>query len=701
MFAWKKYRDPIALLTLLLVVMFPLVIGNAVMKWDAMDLYLPWKFFIVDGLQNGHLPLWNPYINSGFAQMGDPGSWYPISWIIGFPAGYSMWSLHIEYLLHLYLGGLGFYFCAKKFSVSSPAALTMGAVYMLSGLMIGNAQHIGWIVSAAWFPWVVNQLLRVNRNDEWKHVLGLSLVLFLMFSGGYPGYFLSTLYVMLVITIVQFSRKYQKGKYGVIKGALLKLGVSAIIFLALSAVVIVSSLDLSEQITRGAGLSQDGSQWDVLSGSLPPKGLISLVAPATTLKNDFSFWGGDFSMINTFFGFISLILIAFGFSMKESRRWVFILSIVAVLFFIVAMGTTFPLRSWLTHLPFLNLFRFPTLFRLYAIFFVLLSAAKSLDMLLKRDGAKSWFFLFWLINVALFALITVIGVFGFPNWRYKVIFQEGWIEFVKIAERTDLFFLQIAVLFAITAGAAIVIWRKREWFNKAIITAIILEISCAALMNNYGTVMEDRSISESHKGIINAVQGYPIPSLTEATGTYTDVYHAPSFNYLWKNLSMYRKTPTSGGISPYTLNTTQQAINEGVYEDAIKRPILYTTNRIDQHYMVDTLSLNTSGDRIKITSFDPNQITVHIDADTSCILVYNQNYYPSWRVRVDGTMQTTYNVDQTFLGARIAPGKHEVQFRFEPNRVIRASWISFTAWIIVFIVGLWMNIKPKLRGINS
>lgn len=130
--------------------------------------------------------------------MGDPGTWYPVSWgVAALFGGYSMGSLHFEYLLHLYLGGLGFYFLLKQFGLARVSLLSCAIGYMLSGVMIGNAQHLGWVVSAAWLPWVVMYFLRVQQTPSFRSGLQLALVLFLQLSGGYPGMFIVTIYILL------------------------------------------------------------------------------------------------------------------------------------------------------------------------------------------------------------------------------------------------------------------------------------------------------------------------------------------------------------------------------------------------------------------------------------------------------------------------------------------------------------------------
>jgi len=124
------------------------------MKWDIMDITLPWQYFIGEALSSGELPLWNPYLKNGFPHMGLSDTWYPISWLIAFIFGVDVWSIQLSYLIHLLIAGTGMFSYLRFNSVDYKLSIALGVSYMFSGFMIGNAQHLGWVIGAAWLPWV-------------------------------------------------------------------------------------------------------------------------------------------------------------------------------------------------------------------------------------------------------------------------------------------------------------------------------------------------------------------------------------------------------------------------------------------------------------------------------------------------------------------------------------------------------------------
>ena len=60
----KKYQYPLLLIVIVLTVFYPLSLFIYVPKWDNMNGYLPYRYFVSDYLWHGHLPLWNPFQNS-------------------------------------------------------------------------------------------------------------------------------------------------------------------------------------------------------------------------------------------------------------------------------------------------------------------------------------------------------------------------------------------------------------------------------------------------------------------------------------------------------------------------------------------------------------------------------------------------------------------------------------------------------------
>ena len=700
----STYFDSLILLAVLVVALWPLVFGMAVMKWDAMDLYLPWKYFITDMLSQNQLPLWNPFINAGFSQMGDPGTWYPVSWgVAALFGGYSMGSLHFEYLLHLYLGGLGFYFLLKQFGLARVALLSCATGYMLSGVMIGNAQHLGWVVSAAWLPWVVMYFLRVQQNPSIRSGLQLALVLFLQLSGGYPGMFIVTIYILLGFFIVESVRQIRAKNYAHYQKQWLFFGISSVIFLLMSSVVLIAAFDMAPLITRGTGLNERADVWNTLEGSFSPEALISFIYPLATTKNDQAFWGADFSMTNAYFGVLLLLTILAVLFRKDAPKNVKIFFGIGILFLLISMGQSLPVRTWTTYLPFMDLFRFPSLFRLFALFFFLLSAGFSLHYLSQSVQARILFTRQLLFAIICFVISNLFLFSGVEQYKFLQIFTIGWLHFINVAQINELIFLQTGVL--ILLMGLFLLMRKFKLFGdttfgwkKAFLLVFIMEIVSFTWMNQYATVLYDRSLKDASVGMDTLPEGFPIPSSTLPLTTFNDADQSQHFDQLWKNLSIYFKRPTYDGISPYTYRNMARAIETGEFEKLIQYPVYFFAERLDKNNHIDTTTIDTlSAQKFWVETFSPNELILHTELPDARKFIYLQNFHPSWTAKVNGKSFPVVKVSETFMAVDLPKGKSTLEFSFEPKNVIRASFVSISMWAGV-ILYLFLTLLFFKRG---
>ncbi|MFK7786431.1 MAG: YfhO family protein [Crocinitomicaceae bacterium] len=678
----STYFDAGILLVVLLAALWPLASGQAVMKWDAMDLYLPWKYFITDTLSHNQLPLWNPFINGGFSQMGDPGTWYPVSWgVAALFGGYSMGALHFEYLLHVYLGGLGFYFLLKNFGFSRAVILSCAIGYMLSGLMIGNAQHIGWIVSAAWLPWILLYFQRLQANPNFRTAVQLALVLFLLLSGGYPGMFIVTIYVLLGYFVANSWKQIRTKSYHLYKNQWLFFGISAVLFLLMSAVVLIASFDMAPLISRGTGLGNRSDVWNTLEGSLSPQAMTSYIYPLATAKNDYSFWEADFSMTNCYFGVLLLLTIFATIFRKDAPKNARIYFGVGILFILISLGQTLPLRTWTSYLPFMDLFRFPSLFRLFALFFLLISAGFSLQHILSSEQRKKQFIYIILGAIVLLGIVNIVLLSGVEKYKFGQIVTIGWFHFMQQANIKELVFFQGGILIALFAAFLLIRRFKLLNWNRALLLIVVVEAVSFTWMNRYGTVLDDRPLSEAIVGMEDLPEGYPTPSAWNPIAVNNDLALNPKFVQLWKNLSIYVKRPSFDGISPYSYTHMAKAVEVGEYNRMSRYPFIFFAEELNENNYVNTASIDSlSAQKLWIKTFSPNELTVNAELPEASHFVYLQNYYPSWQAKVDGKVVPIQRVSETFMSIPLPKGKSVIEFSFEPTNVIRASFVSIAFW---------------------
>ena len=76
----------------------------------------------------------------------------------------------------------------------------------------------------------------------------------------------------------------------------------------------------------------------------------------------------------------------------------------------------------------------------------------------------------------------------------------------------------------------------------------------------------------------------------------------------------------------------------------------------------------------------------------SGMLAFLQNYYPGWKVFVNGEKQDLLKANLSFMGVFVPGNKNtesRVVFVYERNDVKAAFYISVISFISVFLIFLW------------
>ena len=665
------------------------------MKWDIMDIALPWRYFIVECLRNGELPLWNPYIHLGFPQMGDPSTWYPVTWFLALFGPYTVFDVQLEYLLHLFIAAVGFFklsivYLERTYPSTNSnrlIAVFSAAFYACSGFMVGNAQHLGWIISAAWIPFAIYYLERLLYEKRVINILGLSLTMYMLLSGGYPGMFISTAYLLAGLFLGHLILHQKEGKNS---QKLQKVMIPALLFVLISAVVLVSSFELQPLINRGVALHNDNSSNGILSGSFPMVGLYSFLFPfVSTLKN--AGWGGETTLMNAYFGiFPFLLLIALPFVKKQALR-LYLFTGVGIFFMMMAMGDTFPLRSLFYYLlPFMDVFRFPSFFRLFAILFFLLASALMARAFL--DNKKNMKFL-----IKYLAALTTIGIvilvyvfFQMEKWPFKelLVQGEGMTRFKEVSTLSERIFFQLALILSFLVASIYAIFRSKPILFCAI---LILEIFSFTQLNMFNTIVDKSAPKETELALAKLPEGFPAPNLVDPVSAFDDKQQN-NIPYLWKNMNSYHKNISADGASPYGLNSMQESVNQGMIEKAIQYPAVFSASLKAEGEDNIIVGRNTDVD-LRITEYSPNEIQIESNYSTAHTLVYMQNVHPNWVLTVDNERAEIVVVNKTLVGVNLPSGNHLVRLSFEASHSIAAFFLSSFVFVAAFFSLIVLKIK--------
>ena len=230
-----RHRFALAFLAVVATPLFllPLLEGEVFTLRDHYDYFQPLRWFTAAELQEGRLPLWNPYNASGEPWLANPqtGVFYPPAWLfvlLPFPAAYMLFLL-----FHLVLLGWGAYLLFVR--DASPGPALVGAVaLMFCGPVLSLLDVSNNLATLAWIPLA----LWCAAEGAWRRG---GVVLALAFLGGEPFFAACG-----VLAYAGRASARPDGLKPLLRSALVALGVSA--------VQLAPFLEMLRDSDRAAGL---------------------------------------------------------------------------------------------------------------------------------------------------------------------------------------------------------------------------------------------------------------------------------------------------------------------------------------------------------------------------------------------------------------------------------------------------------------
>jgi len=664
------------LLIALLVVYFPLFTGDSILKWDATAIYLPWKLFVCETIFSGNLPLWNPFMGLGFPQMMDLGTWYPISWIFGI-GGYGLFSLSAEYLFHVWMGGMGFFLVLRYFKFDIGLSVSLSIVFLFNGFFVGNAQHLGWVVGAAWIPWIFWAFLKWNSTFQSRQY-GLLIIVFLamQFTGGYPAIFVITFYALWVAFVIgnldfnnkQFAwRNLLANPFRATLGVINWLQIWLLFAIATMPAWLGLLMNLPE-ITRANGVATSGQMF----GSFPAVGLLSVLNPVW-----FNHWVGkghgkgsleaaqtDISMMNGYVGgflvFAAILFLIIGWRKswfnKGHKVFLLIAFVVSLFFFMLSMGGELPIRSWFNVvLPGLKYFRFPAVVRIFGIIALLLTVGKILDVSLLHVGKRRF-------NIQVVLMVLMVN------------------ESIHIA--TDL--RETTVITSPTKD-----YIDKQWITK----------------------------EQQHLKALTA--DFTYPNLTENMIQPLDKLVDKKKNFLWYNRANIDRRFSLDGYNPYLLNSYNNWDSFNRSSDTIIEgmPLVSASNgwyitkvslASNNSFIIQLRDSNSSRNMGKNDSLMSRSKGFELEG------VLNHCFVPGWQMHVQNKENYKVNLNKMpngMIGWKVIGEKDNVdptelvlKFLYKPTVLLAGVYIPYKVFVvlggslffgILFVILLDFLLKPK------
>ena len=654
------------------------------------------------------------HFNLGNPIYADPssGAWYPIVWLIGYFKGYSVYALSFELWLHVFIGGIGFYKLSKTMGLFSVFAIIAAISYMLSGFYVGNAQHLPYVISACWLPFIIHYYLKLIQGGDWSNVIKGSLSLFMLITGGYPAftiilfYLLSAFFVIRLFEIIKSKESFTP--------FLLKNFAFLMATITVSIVMILSIYQVFPFLTR---LSTFNLQ-NALFSPFSPQCFVSFVLPYATTIRDFDYFDSDLAMRNAYFGIVILFFFIAGAFKKSSpnHRVFFYFGLLSLT---AAVGNYLPVREFLfNYVPMMSLFRFPSVFRLFVILSGILSGVIFLQSYFTENGISKKRMLTY-ISVVIIGLIIVVHIalneeaFNLSEYVQENIFNlSSTADFWKhIAFQGILQLIIFVVLF-------VLFWKvkNKSKLILSILVLITIDMTIATQLNAPSTVYSHKWSGDiTSKKIESFPKGFP-PLMNISMQEAEDL---PEVGHPFLlNMSVFNKQITSNGYNSFIFSSYENylwaypALHTEILKNNVvqlsdqvlplseiekfKKDSLFTTNTLFfnevEFKKLNVLNLNHSEkDCAKIIDYGPQYFKIKASSEKQQLLTLYQKNYTGWGLTVNGEEQEIFTSNMNFMSFVLPSGQSEVVFEYKNKSIVVAFWVSV---LTLFSMVLYLIILP-------
>jgi len=711
-----------------------------------------------DAFWRGELPFWNPYSNCGQPFLAQWGTMtlYPgalIYLLLPLP-----WSLSLFCFAHVWLGGIGMYLLARRWTTSNFAGAFAGTTYVFNGVLFASFVWPNYLVTLGWMPLVLLLAERAWREGG-RWIVGAALAATLQMLSGAPEVILFTWLIAAALWLADAVRVRES-----FLSLLRRFSFVVLLTTGLMALQLLPFFELLKWSHRDVGFATD--KWQ-----LPLWGWANFLVP---LYNAFEVPSGQYYQYNQ--GFLSsvylggvtiaLLLLAL-FRWPDVRVWIlFVLSLVSVAF---AFGDETPVFPTVREaIPFLGIARYPVKFLFVLAFAVPLIAACGVAAMVRsrlRTGVYLSAFVV-LAGMLVIAWAAREGKFvdyaSWPeNFRGNVAYSWNttasgkWLPdaVANTTFRLGFFVAAIALIAAAVRGS-----KASPLFALAALALIAADVRfhtpnqnptlpARAFTERYWAADRKLALGESRVMITPEAENFlTFVSSTNALRVWELKRRAE-----WSNLNLLDRVPKVNGSS--TLQTREQRlVEQTLYSMTNRLPAglldflgvawLTRSNAPGDWIARDgALPLVTAGQEIQFAedaaalatmtnaTWQPKQLAVlpatardsvlasnataatvsalrvsahsveaEIEAPAPTIAVIAQSWHPAWQATLNGLAVPLLRANVAFQAVPIPAGKHQLRLTYTESRFRLGLAIS-GATLLLCLIGWWR--AGRARGERS
>lgn len=99
---------------------------------------------------------------------------------------------------------------------------------------------------------------------------------------------------------------------------------------------------------------------------------------------------------------------------------------------------------------------------------------------------------------------------------------------------------------------------------------------------------------------------------------------------------------------------------------------------------------------VRLTAYEPNQLTYDVRSATGGIVVFSEIFYPEWTAMVDGKAAELGRVNYVLRALQVDKGHHTVVLTFDPKSVKQTETVAYLSYgVLLLVVLLAVFLKKK------
>lgn len=722
---------------------------------DLASFLYPVYFFAARNLQEGVIPLWNPYQFGGmpFAADMQTGMFYPINLLaLLLVRPFSYQAMEGLAIVHYFLAACFMYIYLRGMAIGRLGALGGGVVFAFSGFAVAHLGHLNMLESVIWLPLVLfffHQAWSTKRLS-WAIAAGTAYGVSIL-----PGHIQMTLYLGLFLTLYWIwaiiSDLWSNRRTGWRLPSFRRMAalpLTLIVAFGLAAVQLLPSFELTGLSIRAAISYEKAVEYAV-----SPFGLISLAVPHFFGPDSINFWGikGNLTEVYGYAGIVAMLMAALALTLTSRRdtwRWFFGLG--ALAFLLLSLGQDTVLHGWLYRfVPGFDKVRAPGRFLFFFDFAVAALAGLGLDALarpLARRDRPAMKATLWMVGT-----LVAIGAFGALIFYQALLTSQD--KDPVIYRRIEASTSGIVITLAFLALGLLVLLlhryrnRWRSFLPWLAIAVVVVDLFSSGW--SYNTTTQDILDGFNHPQAVGFFQEDREPFRIDSATNVWDVWQ-PSLNLnqnigdvqgLFNPMTLadfqaYWNSMGSRSSQSYDLLNAKYIVahKDVVLDWAKYKPVLtdapkvnvYQNTRalpramvlpgaqvlpreamlerlrapdfnadetvlLEEGPVIAPTSIKFSRRVLSVTYPTPNQVVIEAETAEAAYLFLGDVMYPGWKARVDGQPVQVRRADYLFRAVDLPAGRHRVEFYFEP-RTWTLGWVTS----LVFLLGALFTLAVAL-----